>query len=126
MVCWVSPAVVFKLDSSDLNIEMEVRGCVSVPVFHRSDGWCLGLEERWGVDVACGCDSFSRRGSSMAISEEGRMALHCGHMELRQRQEGSPKRCCFSGSQKQNMRRFKLHRLVNEGVWVLVVSCFKV
>nr|VDC61830.1 unnamed protein product [Brassica rapa] len=62
----------------------------------------------------------------MAISEEGRMALHCGHMELRQRQEGSPKRCCFSGSQKQNMRRFKLHRLVNEEVWALVVSCFKV
>ena len=46
-VCWVSPAVVFKLDSSDLNIEMEVRSCVSVPVSRRSDGWCLGLEERW-------------------------------------------------------------------------------
>lgn len=48
-VCWVSPAVVFKLYSSDLNIEMEVRSCVSVPVSRISDGWCLGLEERWLV-----------------------------------------------------------------------------
>lgn len=48
-VCWVSPAVVFKLYSSDLNIEMEVRSCVSVPVSRISDGWCLGLEERWRV-----------------------------------------------------------------------------
>ncbi|CAF2105772.1 BnaC08g02540D [Brassica napus] len=80
----------------------------------------------FGSGVACGCDSFSRRGSSMAILEEGRMALHCEHVELRQRHEGSLKSCCFSGSQRQNMRRFKLHRLVNEGVWVSVVSCFKV
>ncbi|KAL0649297.1 hypothetical protein Bca4012_091988 [Brassica carinata] len=80
----------------------------------------------FGSGVACGCDSLSRRGSYMAILEEGRMALHCEHVELRQGHEGSLKSCCFSGSQRQNMTRFKLHRLVNEGVWVSVVSCFKV
>ena len=80
----------------------------------------------FGLGVACGCDSFSLRGSFMAILEEGRMALHCEHVELRQRHEGSLKGRCFSGSQRQNMKRFKLHRLVNEGVWVSVVSCFKV
>ncbi|WZZ40793.1 hypothetical protein YC2023_037052 [Brassica napus] len=46
--------VVFKLDSSVLNNEMEVGGSVGVTLLCRYGPWCLGFERRGARDWACG------------------------------------------------------------------------
>lgn len=61
----------------------------------------------------------------MANSEEGRMALHCGHRELRQRREGFLRSSCFSGFGHRTWGDPSFIDWSMKEFWISVASCFK-